>query len=265
MSETRRTFTITFDKGLDKTSLPFEANPARALDELNYVYRDGKVQKRHGVNELLNVRPTRYVAVSFDAGQSAEYALNTTEWNGIWNFTAEDGLEHLIAHIGKLLYELSEEDGYWEAKPITANTNTFVHDGETYVSCYEFENYKSTAVIGDKALYFFGGNKLMRLRYKTGSIRTFEPIEDGADTYIPTTTISITYENAIASGRQTLDQVNLMARFRKNQLLSGVGKPTDTKTVTKNFEYTLDAPLICKDEATDMAAFNIILREREME
>lgn len=266
MAENRKSYSITFNKGIDKASLPFEANPARALDALNYVYRDGKVQKRFGVNELLNVKPTRYVIVDFDGSvDTVTYAINSVEWNGIWRFTAEDGKEHLIAHIGKLLYEIVEEDGYWNANPITANTSTYLKDGERYVSCYEFENYKSVAVIGNKSLYFLGGNKFMRLRYKAGSIRSFSPVEDDIDTYIPTTTISITYENAKASGRQSLDQVNLLARFRKNQLLSGVGKATDTNIVTKNYDYSLDAPIICKNVATDMASFFMTIKEREVE
>ena len=262
MSEMRKTYSITFNKGLDKSSLPFEANPARALDALNYVYRDGKVQKRFGVNELLNVEPTHYAIVNFDGTANGAFSVNSTEWNGIWRFVGEDGKEHLIAHIGKLLYEVSEEDGYWNVTPITANSTTYSRDGYTYYSCYEFESYKSRAVIGNKALYFLGGNKFMKLRYKVGSIRTFVPVEEDTDTYVPTTTISITYENAITSGRQSLDQVNLMTRFRKNLLLSGIGKPTDSAILTKNFEYTLDSPLICKDRITDMAAFTMTLKER---
>ena len=265
MASERGTYTITFTKGLDKASLPFEGDPARALDELNYVYRDGKVQKRHGVNELLNVKPTRYVKIDFDDASTGAYNVNTTEWNGIWRFKAEDDKYHLIAHIGKLLYEISAKDGRWEAAPITANSTTYLHDGEVYYSCYEFESYKSTAVVGAKSLYFLGGNQFMRLRYKAGSIRTFEPVEEGADTYVPTTTISIAYENAKASGRQSYDQVNLMTRFRKNLLLSGVGKDEDARTATQYYEYTLDAPIACKDRATDMAAFSVIIKEREEE
>lgn len=265
MSENRKVFSNVFNKGLDKSSLPFEANPSRALDELNYVYRDGKVQKRHGLNELLNVKPTHYVKVGFNGVSTGKYAVNSTEWNGIWLFEAEDEKEHLIAHIGKLLYEIVEEDGYYEAKPITANTTTYVKDGNIYYSCYEFISYKSQAAIGNKALYFLGGNKFMKLRYKVGSIRSFAPVEDDSDTYIPTTSISITYENALTSGRQSLDQVNLLSRFRKNLLLSGVGKPSDTNVITANYEYTLDSPLVCKDRNADMAAFSMTLTAREVE
>ena len=265
MSETRKTYTITFTKGLDKASSPFEADPARALDELNYVYRDGKVQKRHGYSELLNIKETYYSKVAFDGKPTGTFAVNSHEWNGIWRFKGEDGLFHLIAHVGKLLYEISETNGKWSATPITANSSTTIHDGNLYVSCYEFESYKSVAVIGDNSLYFFGGNQFMHLRYKTGSVRTFLPVANGEDTYVPTTTISITYENAITSGRQSYDQVNLLHDFRKNTLLSGVGYPSDTNIVTEHFEYTLDAPIISHNRAVDMASFAITLKERAVE
>ena len=264
MAEKRYAYGVVFNKGLDKASLPFEGDPARALDELNYVYRDGKVQKRYGTLELLNVKPTLYSKVDFDGKATGEYATNSTEWNGIFRFKGEDGEYHLIAHIGKLLYELSETDGSWEAKPITANSTTYYRDGETYVSCYEFESYKSTAFVGADSLYFLGGNQFMRLRYKTGDIRTFLPVEDGPDTFIPTTTISITYEGSLASGRQTYDQANLLCRFRKNLLTSGTGKSTDSTLVPEDFEYTLDSPVVCKDIATDMAAFSMTIKERRV-
>lgn len=265
MAEKRKTLSITFKKGLDFASAPFEANPSRALDENNYLFRDGKVQKRFGYNELLNVKPTHYVVVGFDDSATSNYAVNSVEWNGIWRFLAEDGAYHIIAHIGKLLYEVTEMNGRWYANPITANSTTYLKDGEIYVSCYEFESYKSVSVIGNKMLYFLGGNQFMKLRYKAGSVRTFEPVANGADTYIPTTTIGITYENAITSGRQSYDQVNLMHDFRKNTLLSGVGYPADSNVVTKHYEYTLDSPMVCVNRAKDMAAFFMTIKERVVE
>ncbi len=263
--EKRKTYSIVFNRGLDKASLPFEGNPARALDELNYVYRDGKVQKRHGKIELLNVKPTFYSRVAFDGTATGEYAQNGTRWNSIHRFKGEDGIYHLIAHIGKLLYEISESDGRWVATPITANSTTYTRNGEIYVSCYEFEDFGSTAFIGANSLYFLGGNQFMRLRYKVGSIRTFLPVEDGPDTYVPTTTISITYEGAVASGRQSYDQANMLCRFRKNMLTSGMGKMSDAKGIPDDFEFTLDSPIVCKDTLRDMAAFSMTIREREVE
>ena len=264
MASERGTYTITFTKGLDKASLPFEGDPARALDELNYVYRDGKVQKRFGLNEVLHMEKTYYYKVGFNGVEADSYSVNTTDWNGIWRFKAEDGKYHLIAHIGKLLYEVSEDgDGFWSASPIAYNTKTALANGNVAHYCYEFEDYKSTAVVGAKSLYFLGGNKFMRLRFKTDGKADLRPVADDADTYVPTTTISISYENAKASSRQSYDLVNLMTKWRKNMLLSGTGKDSSSSVDTEYYEYTLDGPLVCEDREEDMADFKIILKERK--
>lgn len=268
MAEARSVYNITFDKGLDKASRPFEGDPSRALDELNYVYDGGKIRKRSGHNHLLNVEPTRYYAVGFDGSVNPSLSTNGTRINGLWNFKAGDGKRHFIAHIGKLLYELSQDGEQWVATPIEADTQVAAYAESDFPKCYEFEDYRSVAVVGGYSLYFFGGNKYMRLRYNPANevtYRTFEPVEDGTGTYIPTTTISITYERARASGRAQLDEVNLLNRKRRNELLSGVGYPDGVENLPRYYEYVLDSPIVCKERVNDMALFRMTLREREKE
>lgn len=270
MAETRSVYNITFDKGLDKASRPFEGDPSRALDELNYLYDGGKVRKRYGHNHLLNLEPTRYHRVGFDGTVSASTSTNTTRFNGLWHFKAEDGKRHLIAHIGKLLYELRQDGERWIAEPIEANTQIAAYSDDGLPDCYEFENYRSVAVVGGYSLYFFGGNKYMCLRYNPSTevtYRTFEPVEDAPGTYIPTTSISITYERARASGRAQLDEVNLLTKKRRNELLSGVGYPDGAENLPRYYEYVLDSPMVSKEgeRDSDMALFRMTLREREKE
>ena len=263
MAESRKTYGITFNKGLDKASLPFEASPARALDEMNYVYRDGKVQKRFGIEQLFQAEGTKYQPYSFTGVASGEYKANGTNFNGLWHFTAEDGNGHLIAHIGKLLYELSEQsEGTYVATPFVCNAPSTV-GGVLYYSCYEFEDYKSVAVIGNKALYFLGGNKLMKLRYAAGGSYSLLPVEDNADTYIPLTTVSITCLNATANGRASLDQVNLLTQWRTNRLLTGVAIDASLAANTSDFGYVyqLDAPIIGKS-AGDVSSIRVRINRR---
>ena len=247
MAEKRKTFSIVFNKGIDKASAPFEADPSRALEAVNYVYREGKVQKRYGAVDFCNVSETQYVVVDFSTeAVGTTVKTNAKNYNGIWKLTAEDGQEHIVAHIGKLLYEIKKENGEYTAVPIAAKTG--LYGGYAY-KCYEFENYKSTAVIGNNALYFLGGNKLMKLRFSAVSgIASLSPVEDGSETYIPTTTVSITYKNSIQGERASLDGVNLMTQWRKNELLSGTGKdpnaPDDSEKAL--FVYQLDAPIVSK-------------------
>lgn len=244
MSEKRKTYSLTFNKGIDKSSAPFEADPSRALDALNYIYRDGKVQKRYGAVNILNAEATQYVAVSFLQVVGNTIKTNSKNFNGLWRFEAEDGNRHIVAHIGKLIYEIKKVDDEWVAEPIRAESGLY---NSVAFKCYEFEDYKSTAVIGGKMLYFFGGNKLVRIRFFSNGT-SIRPVEDGNGTYVPTTSISITYENAKKSGRASLDEVNLMTQWRKNLLLSGVGVDTNEaiKSNTKGYKYQLDAPIVGK-------------------
>ena len=161
--ESRSEAVFTYSKGLDKASKPFEADPSRALDELNYVYRDGKVQKRHGLNELLTVKPTEYIKVGFDGTEATSASTNAVEWNGIWRFKAEDRKYHVVAHIGKLMYEVYEENGSFKCEPITSGTGISSRSRSQYPKCYEFEDYRSVAVVAANSLYFFGGNMLLDL------------------------------------------------------------------------------------------------------
>lgn len=259
MAEKRYARPTTFTKGLDKASGPFEADPARALDELNYVYRDGKVQKRFGANQLLSVTGTLYRAVGFD-GTAGAYKTNNGHFNGLWRFKAEDGANHLIAHVGKLLYEIDEAT--WEATPFTVGPDV-AHEGRTYRQCHEFEDYKSCAVIGNNALYFLGGNKLMKLRFPSAGTSSLAPVAESAGTYVPTTTASITYKNAYASGRTELDLANLMTQWRKNLLLSGVGVDSGKaiKEADVGYVYQLDAPIVGKS-AGDVSSARIKITRR---
>ena len=266
MREKRHTHSCVFDKGLEVGSNPFETNPARALDALNYLYRDGKVQKRFGFTELLNVRPTNYVKVNFDGSVAEGFRRNGVAWNGIWEFKAEDGERHVVAHIGKLLYEVVGMDGDSpEAKPITYSSDTVLSGTVRYVYCYEFLDYRSQIALGANRLYFLGGNQFMRLRFfKSGgnTVTEFVPVANASGTYIPTTTISITAEYAVASGRASLDDVNLLHDFRYNTLLTGVKRDSGKVKVSKDYRYVLDAPIVCRDVNRDMAAFSMTLRER---
>jgi RNA recognition motif-containing protein len=105
----------------------------------------------------------------------------------------------------------------------------------------------------------------MKLRFTANSSASLKPVEENADTYIPTTTISITYKNAKESGRASLDEVNLMTQWRKNRLLSGVGldenTPNDAKS--KLFVYQLDAPIIGKRCIEDVKNIQIKITRRK--
>lgn len=238
--------------GVDYNTHKFLVSEGRAIDLKNYIWRNNSVQKRYGYEQIMHVADFWYIPASFEVPtqeQIAEIHSNVSDKqvNRIWAFEAEDGNLHVVAHIGKLLYEVKNIDtDNVTVDAITTGVATV--NGETHALAYEFENYKSFAFVGGKKLWFLGGNKYMCLRFlKNGSI-SFFAVEDSASIPIPTTTISITYRNSIVNQRMGLDNVNLLTKWRYNQLITGTTKKEDEKTQTVFYEYTLDAPLYTKNQ-----------------
>lgn len=268
--DSRKTLNIASFGGIDFSSQRFNVESKRAIDAKNFIYRDGVIQKRFGYEELYLVPIIKYIRKPFDNDDNVENVVqeNTRNFNGIWCFLAEDGERHIIAHIGKLLFEVEGlGTNNLVFNPIYYDSSLVQGRDEAnyYRLAYEYEDYKSFAFVGSNRFWFLGGNKYMCLRYvKNNGITTryINIVEDGDETFIPTTTISITYKNATTSGRSNLDYTNLLTMWRKNQFISGVGKEETEKTKTPFFDYTLDAPLITKNRGKDMAKVSIVIKER---
>ena len=261
--KTRYTKSIKKFLGVDYSSQKFLVGDGRAIDLLNYIYKNGVIQKRHGFEELFQITPFDYAPKDFDGNDVLEVHTNPINFNGIWRLRFEDGEFHTIAHIGKLLYEVKNmEDGKPSFEPIVYSPTQVYIEGRYYYQCYEYEDFKSFAFNGGDRLWFLGGNKFMLIRYLENYGLMVVPVEDSEFSPIPVTQISITYKNARAGQRANLDNVNLLNVLRKNRLISGIGKDEDEKTKSDFYDYTLDAPLICKNEARDMANFSIQIKER---
>lgn len=255
--------------GVDYSTQKFLISDGHAIDLKNYIYKDGVMQKRNGIEQIALVRDFSYIPADFDETSKPlvdEIHSNENEKtiNGMWKFVAEDGKEHIAAHIGKLMYEITNIDNdFIEVSPITVGTA--IVEGEKHYLAFEFEDYKSFAIVGGNKLWFLGGTKYMCLRFvkatETTSKSMFFALEDSDFTPIPTTSISITYKNSIVNRRTSLDSVNLLTKWRKNQLISGTTKQEDEKTKTTFYEYTLDAPLIVKDRK-DMASIEVTIEEQ---
>lgn len=265
---TRYTLNITSFLGVDYSTQKFLISDGHAVDMKNFVYRGGVVQKRHGVEILFQAKPFRYIRLGWDGESGDEVRVNCggTEsdpprFNGMWRFTAEDGKSHIIAHIGKLLYEIKDLGKDWmDIEPF--RFGTAMTKGETAPLCYEFEDYKSSAYVGGRKLWFQGGCKFMVIRFLADGSFWLRPCAD--DLYvtpIPTTCVSITYKDSQASNRMALDSVNLLTKWRKNKLISGTGKNESAKSKTADYEYVLDAPLIWKSEDEDMMNFSMRIEE----
>ena len=253
--------------GADYTPQRFSISDAHAIGMKNYVYMDGAMQKRHGVEHLLSVADFTYVPSSpsnpsVKAVDEVHTNAGAKAINGMWSAKMEDGNVHVFAHIGKLLYEISGFGGNeLKAEPFTEGVAMV--EGNVYPLAIEFEDYKSSAFYSNGKLFFLGGNKYMVIRYKTIYANGANPVENGMFATVPTTTISITAKNAVVNQRTTLDRVNLLQQKRKNLCISGVdiNYEAASKESGLGFVYQLDAPIVGK-EYGDIASLMVVKIKR---
>ena len=69
---TRYTKQIKKFLGVDYSSQKFLVGDGRAIDLLNYIYKDGVIQKRHGFEELFQITSFDYAPKDFDGNDVQE-------------------------------------------------------------------------------------------------------------------------------------------------------------------------------------------------
>lgn len=251
----RKVLPIAAFGGVDYSSQKLQVSPHRAVDLLNFVYKDGTIEKREGFTQLAVAPSTNYISFPLTGTSPYKVETNTKHFNGIWHFLAEDGEYHTVAHIGKLLYEVKELTGkIVEFHLLSKVSNVYGEDLFTHEATYEHLDQKSMAFVGNNRLWFLGGNMFMLIGFKSDGTIIYEPVEESSYTYVPTTTIAITYANSIVKGRSGFDYANNMTMWRKNTCLSGTGKSEEDLRQTKYYEYTLDAAIKTKNSKEDVAA-----------
>lgn len=213
----RRTFTTGFFAGVDFQEAETKLANYNGREILNILYKDGINQTRDAWEQIAK----------------AEGRVNS-----LIQFKAEDGYLHTVAHIGKFLYEIFR----------IGKRFSFLDAIFTKISVYELEDYKSFMRVSGNRLYIFGGNKYLMLRIMPGY--ELVEIEDSVHTYIPVTTIGLTYKDSPISAASAYDDVNLMTQWRKNKLVSGTFIDTGANVRTTRFwEWTLDTSVKPKEKA----------------
>jgi len=263
--------------GLDLSNQKFNVSAGRAIDSKDFYLKDNVLQVREGFEELYDVAPQEFIALDFKTNAKVENATvieNPVKFNGIWKFVGEDDQLHFVAHIGYLLYEIKNFGTKEIVFELLANdTRTDTADGKTRRLLYKFENQRTFAFVGSKMLWFLGGNHYMVIRFNGDTQHKIQPVEDNEITFVPKTSIGITYTNAQVPNRELLDYPNMLTMFRRNTLLSGVGKNEESLLDTEYFEYVLDGSLLTKsnelsggvptDEAQKaFSKIHLIIRER---
>lgn len=236
----KQTLGITQFLGADFNPAQLQVATNHATDILNLIYKDRVNQKRNGWEQLYKVSPFVYYIENSDGTMTMK--TNGTSFNGIWEFIGEDNIKHTIAHIGNLLFIVNNLDNkhtFLDIK-MSALCKQVVVGGQVRNVALELLDHKSQAFIGDKRLYILGGNKFYVIKANTNII-TMAEVEDDEDTYIPTTTIGITYADSKVTGQSALDDVNMMTQYRKNKLVSGTYYDDGVSLRTTRFwDFQLD-------------------------
>ena len=259
MNHTRKTLLIPSFTGSDLTSPQTQVSERRAMYSLNYMQREGSIQKRFAYEQLAKVPSLTFYERTFGGEELNTAIRNPARINGMWSFIAEDGERHVVAHVGHVLYEIKDIGKRPSFRLISGSKDI---EGNTH--SFRFLDQKSYASVGQNRLWLLGGNKYVVVRFQKEGEResacTVEAVANSSLAFVPTTTIGITYKDAVTGTRSGLDYPNMLSKFRKNMLLSGVGK---TEQATSRFyEYTLDAPIAFEDEAKDMGEMRMTVSKR---
>lgn len=238
----KKTFSINKFRGVNYTPNQLNVDDDHAVEISNIVYKDKINQKRNGWEQITKVTNVTYYTK--EDGVLVEH-LNSTNINGLWIFEV-DGIEYIIAHIGKLLFRIKgigRDKSFLNAKVIPMVR----FENNKYIVDLELNDSKSYAFYGSGNLYILDGNKYTVLKIKEGEA-TLSLVEDDEETYIPTTTIGITYKDSAVNMAAPLDDVNLLTQYRKNKLVSGtyIDDGTTVKS-TRFWDYELDTCVHCKN------------------
>ena len=205
-----QTLSINSLMGVDYSSSMVNIRDYHAYDIKNFLKKNNVLRNRNGFEQI-------------------------GKWkiNGIWECNFK-GRRIFVVHCGtKWYYVKSVED-----------LNTYDIQSSNYHeinTSIELADKPSWGVFANDRLYILCG-KYCVLKFtiddKTNNlVLTFVEVYNDEDTYIPTTTIGITFNNNNSgSQRQTLDDINMMTPYRYNTLSTLVGQDVGTG----NRYYQLD-------------------------
>lgn len=249
--------------GVDYATQRFNVSQNHALDQNNFIYRDGVVQKRLGYEQVAKFDSFKIRAKNENY---KEYEIQPSV-RGLWKLKFKNSAtgaykDFIFGFVGCCLGLISRKDGQWTFKPFDGYSNGAYNT-------IKFDDLKQPCgFFGDNRFWFLGGNVYAVVSWafpNDGSVDEFllEEVADSDFAYVPTTTSGITYRDAKAGTRLTLEPTNLLNRFRKNELLTGVGKAesgVSANNAAQGYEYVLDAPIKWKDEQIDMDRMTLTIK-----
>ena len=187
-------------RGIDTSNSAMEVDNAHATVAQNFVLKNNLLSKRNGTVQIARINGKRI--------------------NGCWQLrVTENGniTTHTIVHAERSFYRVIFGDP----------TNTYVdllsgNDGKPYkVDHTLIRDERSFGTELNNKLYIACGDFLVYGEYE-GKYE-LRRVYENTDTYIPTTTISIDCKSATTDTNiETMDDINLFTRWRKNTLVGNV-------------------------------------------
>ena len=246
----RTAFDIKSFLGVDFNPAQMQVATNHAVDIQNFIYKDRVNQKRSGWEQVTKVAAHTYYVENDDGTFTQK--TNTTNFNGLWNLNG-----NIIAHIGRLLFIIKNIDSFLDITLTPFETVKYINQ-DSYNVALELEDYKSQAFIQNNKLYILAGNDYLVLKVEN-DVFTVKSVEDDENTYVPTTTIGITYKDSPVSGAAVLDDVNMLTQMRKNKLVSGTYFDDGVSLRTTRFwDYELDTNIKGK-KPTDINNVKVVI------
>ena len=223
-------------RGIDTSTSAMEVDNAHATAAKNFVLKNSLLSKRNGTLQVARIKDKRI--------------------NGCWQLrVAEDGniQVHTIVHAGKGFYRVifgNPSNTYYDLLVKNGTGGSLAHSNKQYrVNSTLIRDERSFATELNGKLYIACGDLLVYGEYD--GVYELRRVYENTDTYIPTTTISIDCKsNTSDTNVETLDDINLFTRWRKNTLVGNVA----------GSQYELDGTVVegttikVKVGETDLAA-----------
>ena len=188
--------------GVDYSSSMVNIRDFHAYDIKNFIKKNNVLRNRNGYEQV------------------GKYKINGL-WQCTYNKTNESDYNSVltIAHINQSLFFVEDIDKY----DVLANNYRAIDS-----SVNKLANNDSWGVFANDRLYILDGEKYCVLKFPTEENNyewSFSEVFDDVDTYVPTTTIGITFSgNKATINRTNLDNMNILSSYRYNTISTIVGE-----------------------------------------
>lgn len=208
----RKMYTFENFRGVDFSNSPYKVAQNRAISAKNLIYSDGLVRKRNGWKSLLKFNK---------------------RINGVFSFEINNE-KFILVYSGTSFYLVNYNE------TTKRYTSTDITNSCTYnpakISQNKLLDRRIQLYVNKNKAYIVGcGDYLVFGKYGDGY--ELRRVFDDIDTYVPTTTINIDNDSVNDTKRASLDNVNLLSSYRKNEMV-GVDSESGVWTVDTAFGNT---------------------------